>query len=78
MIFGNRLRAMNRLGLATARLADRVFARRVHADDAARDARLGDLSGQTKRAQALADMLDGAVVAPFTDPVTVKPRGWFK
>jgi hypothetical protein len=78
MIFGNRLRAMSRLASATLRVAERAFTARVRGEDNDRDERLGDVVGQTKRAQDFADSLEGSVLMEFADPVTVKPRGWFR
>lgn len=78
MIFGNRLRAMTRLGQATLRVAERAFVARIRNEDSKRLARLGDIEGQTARAQAHADRLEGSVLIEFADPVTVKPRGWWR
>ena len=78
MIFRNRLRSMVRLGQATLRVAERAFVSRVRDEDSGRLKRLGDVEGQTARAQAHADRLEGSVLVEFADPVTVKPRGWFR
>ena len=77
MIFAKRLNSMVRLGQATLRVAERAFLRRIRDEDVARAARLGDVTGQTTRAQRFADELEGSVLVEFADPATVKPRGWF-
>lgn len=58
MNFSQRLAAMKRLGEATMHVAERAHRRRIIADDMARSARLGDVEGQTRRAQEFADRLD--------------------
>ncbi len=78
MIFVNRLRAMSRLGVATLRVAERAFRARIRDEDTDRRVRLGDVEGQTRRAQSFAASLEDSVLQEFTDPVTVKPTGWFK
>lgn len=78
MIFARRLHAMARLGQATLRVAERAFTARVRDEDEERRARLGDTAGQTKRAQAFAEKLEGSVLLEYADPARVKPRGWFK
>jgi hypothetical protein len=76
--FAKRLHAMTRLGQATLKVAERAFHSRIRSEDDERRARLGDIDGQTKRAQAFADRLEGSVLTEFADPVTVKPKGWFR
>lgn len=76
MIFLERLRAMHRLGTATLRVAERVVIKRIHEDDDARDHRLGDLEGQTDRAQAFASTLEDSLRVPVEDSTVVKPQGW--
>jgi len=76
MFWRNRWHALWRLGEALTRVAERAEIRRVQAEDAARDARLGDLEGQTARAMAFADKLEGSVLVEVVDPVTVTPHGW--
>lgn len=78
MIFGNRLRSMESLARATLRVAERAFVRRVRTEDDAREQRLGDTVGQTKRAQAFALSLEDSVLIEFAGTSVVKPRGWFK
>ena len=75
-MFANRLRAMSRLGSATLRVAERAFRHRVVDEDVQRLQRLGDVEGQTSRAQAHAAHLESSVLVEFADPVTVKPKGW--
>lgn len=74
MMFLKRLRAMSRLGSATLKVAERAFVRRVKDDDSARMKRLGDIEGQTARAQAHAERLESSVLLDFPD----KPKGWFR
>lgn len=76
MRFLNRLRAMIGLGDATLRLSEATSRRRMVADDAARDERLGDVVGQTQRAQEHAQALLALTRVDVVDPVTVRPDGW--
>ena len=76
MRFSNRLRAMARLGQATLRVAERSFLRRVASEDTEREARLGNIEGQTSRAQAFAARLEGSERIVVTDSKTVRPHRW--
>jgi hypothetical protein len=64
------------LGDATLRLSEATSRRRMVADDAARDERLGDVVGQTQRAQEHAQALLALTRVDVVDPVTVRPDGW--
>lgn len=69
MIFALRMRAASRLGRARAALADRTFVLRVEEEDAARLTRLGDLEGQTARANARAECLEASLLVSSHDRV---------
>lgn len=58
MNFLARLRAMLHIGDAAGKVAAATRAATITADDEARHARLGDIEGQTARAQAFAHELD--------------------
>lgn len=76
MRFLDRLRAMIRLGQATDRLAETTSRRRMVADDAARLEFLGDIEGQTARAQAFAESVVELTRVDIVDPITKRPVGW--
>jgi hypothetical protein len=62
MNFLARLRAMLHIGDAAGRVATVTHASTIEADDQARLERLGDIDGQTARAQAFAAELDRSVI----------------
>lgn len=62
MNFLARLRAMLHLGDSAGRVAAATHAATITADDKARLERLGDIDGQTARAQAFAAELDRRVL----------------
>ncbi len=77
MIFGrSRWHSLYRLGEALTRVAERAEVRRLAQEDADRLLRLGDLEGQTSRANALSERLESSVLVAVTDSVTVKPKQW--
>lgn len=72
----SRWHALHRLGEALTRVAERAEIRRLKQEDADRTARLGDVQGQTSRAIAFAEKLEGTVLIEIVDPVIVKPGKW--
>lgn len=72
----NRWHAFWRIGEAATRAAERSAARRLAQEEVERDARLGDIDGQTSRAMAFADRLEASVLVDVRDSATVTPPGF--
>jgi hypothetical protein len=72
----DRWHAFWRIGEAVTRVAERSAMRRLAQEEAERAVRLGDIDGQTSRAMAFADRLEGAGLVGVRDSATVTPQGW--
>lgn len=68
--------ALERLGRALTRAAEAAQIRRLAREEADRLARLGDLEGQTARANAFSAQLEGSLAVATEPPLAEPPSRW--